>query len=150
PAAAPRFALRLRARDVVRPRWVACRQLPLLAAALYTRVGRAVRRRSHRVRWGNGRGFETTDWSTTMSRSRRISHYPRCFGCGNANDRGLRLDAQWDGEELVARHTAPIDAEGGPGVVHGGYVAALVDETMALAASAFANSPAMTRRIEID
>jgi hypothetical protein len=46
-------------------------------------------------------------------------------------------------------HTPPPDAEGAPGVVHGGYVGALADEMMALAASA-GELPAMTRRIEID
>jgi len=79
-----------------------------------------------------------------------VMHYPRCFGCGTANAGGLKLEAHWDGSELRIEHSAPIDSEGGPGVVHGGYVASLVDEAMALTASAFAGTPAMTRRVELD
>ncbi len=79
-----------------------------------------------------------------------LSHYPRCYGCGVANETGLKLAGEWDGEQCVITHSPPLDAEGGPGVVHGGYVGALVDEAMALVASHVAGSPAMTRRIELD
>ena len=81
--------------------------------------------------------------------TRRLDHYPRCFGCGSANSRGLGLDVRWDGRQARAVHTPPDDAEGAPGVVHGGYIGALADEVMALAASA-GELPAMTRRIEVD
>jgi acyl-coenzyme A thioesterase PaaI-like protein len=82
--------------------------------------------------------------------ARAVSHYPRCFGCGEANPSGLGLRAHWDGSELRAVHTAPLDAEGGPGVVHGGYIGALVDEAMALAATSACDDVPMTRRIELD
>jgi acyl-coenzyme A thioesterase PaaI-like protein len=81
---------------------------------------------------------------------RSVSHYPRCYGCGSTNPKSLALRAEWDGTALVAAYTPPPDAEGGPGVVHGGYVAALVDEALSLAATAVASTPPMTRRIEID
>jgi acyl-coenzyme A thioesterase PaaI-like protein len=81
--------------------------------------------------------------------TRRLGHYARCFGCGGANPRGLELEVHWDGSEAQLTHTPPPDAEGAPGVVHGGYISAIVDEVMALAASA-GEIPAMTRRIEVD
>ncbi|MGP4029251.1 PaaI family thioesterase [Actinomadura sp. 3N407] len=57
---------------------------------------------------------------------------------------------EWDGEEGVIVHVPPQDTEGGPGVVHGGYVGAQVDEAMGLVASEVAGAPAMTRRVELD
>lgn len=86
----------------------------------------------------------------TATSDRLLQHYPRCFGCGSANERGLGLEVRWDGREAVCMHVPPADSEGGPGVVHGGYVGALVDEVMALVASEHAGAPAMTRRIELD
>jgi acyl-coenzyme A thioesterase PaaI-like protein len=82
--------------------------------------------------------------------ARPLQHYPRCFGCGTANQSGLRLTGTWDGREAIVTCVPPTDAEGGPGIVHGGYVAALVDETMALLAAAAAGAPTMTRRVELD
>lgn len=81
---------------------------------------------------------------------RSLSHYPRCYGCGTSNRMTLGLVAEWDGSALLSTYTPPRDAEGGPGVVHGGYIAALVDEALSLAATAVASTPPMTRRIEID
>lgn len=88
------------------------------------------------------------DEPTTQARP--LQHYPRCYGCGTANSSGLRLAGTWDGREAIVTHVSPPDAEGGPGIVHGGYVAALVDETMALLAAEVAGAPTMTRRVELD
>jgi acyl-coenzyme A thioesterase PaaI-like protein len=102
--------------------------------------------------WPSVAGDAVPDSAHRESRStgsRRLDHYPRCFGCGSANARGLGLEVRWDGREARAVHTPPDDAEGAPGVVHGGYIGALADEVMALAASA-GEIPAMTRRIEVD
>jgi acyl-coenzyme A thioesterase PaaI-like protein len=85
-----------------------------------------------------------------MSQSTQLHHYPRCYGCGAANSSGLKLTGEWNGSEGVITHVPPDSAEGGPGVVHGGYVAALADEAMALVASQVSGYPAMTRRIELD
>jgi len=85
-----------------------------------------------------------------MSESARIHHYPRCYGCGDANESGLQLIADWNGEQCIITHLPPAAAEGGPGIVHGGYVGALADEAMALLASHVTGYPAMTRRVELD
>ncbi|HEV2370661.1 MAG TPA: AMP-binding protein [Streptosporangiaceae bacterium] len=82
--------------------------------------------------------------------ARRLDHYPRCMGCGSANERGLGLHVEWTGQEGLCVHTPPAHAEGGPGIAHGGYIAALVDEVTALVAAEFAGEPTMTRRTELD
>jgi acyl-coenzyme A thioesterase PaaI-like protein len=79
-----------------------------------------------------------------------VAHYPRCFGCGTANPRGMRLAVRWDGARAKAEYVPPADAEGGPGVVHGGYLGAIADEVMSLAATNAGEVPAMTRRIVLD
>ena len=81
---------------------------------------------------------------------KRLTHYPGCFGCGEANDAGLQLEVSWDGSAAHAELEPPGRYEGGPGVVHGGFAGMVADEVMALAAFEVAGRPAMTRRVEID
>jgi hypothetical protein len=49
----------------------------------------------------------------------------------------------------VLDHIPPTDVEGGPGIVHGGYLGLLADELMALVACEVAGAPAMTKRLEL-
>ncbi len=52
-----------------------------------------------------------------------------CFVCGIANPFGLQLRFYKSGEEEVtAEYTVPQRFQGYPGVVHGGIVAAMLDE----------------------
>jgi uncharacterized protein (TIGR00369 family) len=61
----------------------------------------------------------------------------RCFGCGPANEHGLRLRFRRVGPgEVEGEYTAPEHQAGAPGVVHGGIQAALLDETLGFAAHA--------------
>jgi len=55
----------------------------------------------------------------------------RCFGCGQANDSGLRLEffLAEDGS-VVCPTTIPKKYEGPPDYVHGGIIATLLDEVM--------------------
>jgi acyl-coenzyme A thioesterase PaaI-like protein len=56
-------------------------------------------------------------------------HQPGCFGCGPANTTGLGLEATVDGPDaVVASYTFADRFVGAPGVVHGGAVAALIDD----------------------
>ena len=58
----------------------------------------------------------------------------RCFGCGQANESGLRLRYRRTGEGSVeAEYTVPEHFRGAEGVVHGGIQATLLDEVMGLA-----------------
>jgi uncharacterized protein (TIGR00369 family) len=74
----------------------------------------------------------------------------RCFGCGEANPSGLRLEflLARDGT-VVCPATIPHQFEGHPGYLHGGIIATLLDETMSKAVRA-RGLTAMTRHLEID
>lgn len=55
-----------------------------------------------------------------------------CFVCGRNNPRGLYVTFYDNGRnEVHATHTIPDVYQGYPGVVHGGIVAALLDEVVA-------------------
>ena len=66
----------------------------------------------------------------------RFSH---CYGCGRSNPHGHHLKSYWDGEETIARFTAPAEFSGGvPDHVYGGMVASLLDCHGTASAAAFA------------
>jgi len=54
-----------------------------------------------------------------------------CFVCGQQNPVGLRLDFYEDSKTgwVRAEFSLPAEYQGYPGVVHGGIVAAILDET---------------------
>lgn len=56
--------------------------------------------------------------------------YPNCFGCGDENPYGLRLDMKIEGDELRADFTPAPHHQGWPGTVHGGVISALLYEVM--------------------
>jgi acyl-coenzyme A thioesterase PaaI-like protein len=57
-----------------------------------------------------------------------------CFVCGLANQFGLQLRFHITGPgEVTSIHTVPEQYQGFPGVVHGGIVAAMLDEVCARA-----------------
>jgi len=57
-----------------------------------------------------------------------------CFGCAPANRAGLRLRFREAAGELVSAVSLGAEYESHPGVIHGGIVATVLDETMARAA----------------
>lgn len=61
---------------------------------------------------------------------------------------GLNFDWTWEGKRLEAEYSVPERYQGAPGMVHGGLVAALLDEACAQVAR-LAVSPAVTSRLEI-
>jgi uncharacterized protein (TIGR00369 family) len=74
----------------------------------------------------------------------------RCFGCGQANPSGLRLEFLLaDDGSVVSLPAIPDTFEGPRGFLHGGIVATLLDEAMSksLRAKGFT---AMTRHIEVE
>ncbi|MGA2350749.1 MAG: PaaI family thioesterase [Terracidiphilus sp.] len=74
----------------------------------------------------------------------------RCFGCGAANDNGLRLEflLAEDGS-VVCLPTIPETFEGPPGYVHGGVIATLLDESMSKSVRA-RGVTAVTGQMEIN
>lgn len=71
-----------------------------------------------------------------------------CYGCGEENPRGLRLRFELSDGVAKARFTGHVDHQGYPGHLHGGVVAALLDEAMGWAAYA-QGLFAMTARMSI-
>lgn len=57
---------------------------------------------------------------------------PRCFGCGKDNPRGLQLGplVHVENDEVVIRTRVAEEFAGFVDVVHGGVVAAILDEAM--------------------
>ncbi|WP_437792238.1 PaaI family thioesterase [Sorangium sp. So ce693] len=57
----------------------------------------------------------------------RYSPRGRCFGCGPANDRGLRLKSRVEGDAVVCDFTPEPHHEAFPGMLNGGIIGALLD-----------------------
>jgi uncharacterized protein (TIGR00369 family) len=56
----------------------------------------------------------------------------KCFGCGGANDGGMKLTFTQDnvGRRIVGRFVLGSRYQGGGGMGHGGIIATLLDEAM--------------------
>jgi acyl-coenzyme A thioesterase PaaI-like protein len=102
-------------------------------------------------------GFSDTTRHTPLSMDgnptidERANH---CFGCGPANPQGLHLTFTTDisnPESITATCHFQLDRmhEGPPGHIHGGIVAALLDEAMSKLNRPL-NVLAMTRHMEVD
>jgi acyl-coenzyme A thioesterase PaaI-like protein len=70
-----------------------------------------------------------------------------CFGCGQSNPAGLKLNFRWDGKTAQAEFTPSKIYQGWPGMVHGGIIICLLDEAMAYAAR-FAGTDCVTAKIQ--
>ena len=74
----------------------------------------------------------------------------QCFGCGQANPVGLRLEFSKSAEGAVAVDTVVSNSyEGPPGCLHGGIIATLLDEAMSKANRA-RGITAMTRQMRVE
>ncbi len=71
-----------------------------------------------------------------------------CFGCGDRNPEGLRIDFEIEGRRVTGRFRPRETHQGWPGVAHGGVAAAVLDEAMGWAMYA-AGAWAMTARMEV-
>ena len=56
-----------------------------------------------------------------------------CFGCGQNNPIGLKLNFQWDGKTAKTEFTPNEFHQAWPGIVHGGIITSMLDEAMAYA-----------------
>jgi acyl-coenzyme A thioesterase PaaI-like protein len=63
----------------------------------------------------------------TDSLQERYAPQNRCFGCGPANDKGLRIRSRVEGEKIVADWMPQKHHEAFPGVVNGGIIGTLFD-----------------------
>jgi acyl-coenzyme A thioesterase PaaI-like protein len=65
--------------------------------------------------------------SDRVSVQERYAPQNRCFGCGPANAKGLRIRSFEDGDGLRAEWSAEPHHEAWPGALNGGIVGALLD-----------------------
>jgi uncharacterized protein (TIGR00369 family) len=65
--------------------------------------------------------------SDEPSLQERYAPHNACFGCGPANEQGLRLRSLVTGDEVVAEWTPSPHHEAFPGVLNGGIIGALLD-----------------------
>jgi len=72
----------------------------------------------------------------------------KCFGCGEENRLGLRLNIRTIGERTECDFTPIIEFQGPPGITHSGVVAAVLDEVMSQLIYAQLQL-AVTRKIEV-
>ena len=66
-----------------------------------------------------------------MSKNKQ-SNSEMCFVCGRGNPVGLYMEFYDDGAlEVVSEYSVPAHYQGYPGIVHGGVLAAMLDEVVA-------------------
>jgi uncharacterized protein (TIGR00369 family) len=75
----------------------------------------------------------------------------RCFGCGGANDEGMKLTFVQDNQarRIVGRFVLGPRYQGGSGMGHGGIIATLLDEAMGKV-SRFRNVRAVTAELTVE
>lgn len=72
----------------------------------------------------------------------------KCFGCGEENRLGLRLNVRLADNQTVCEFTPTADFQGPPGITHSGVVAAVLDEVMSQLIFARLQL-AVTRKMEV-
>src|SRR5437762_13318303 len=65
--------------------------------------------------------------ATTPSLQQRFAPHSRCFGCGPANEHGLRIESRPADDGLVASWSPAGHHEAFDGVLNGGIIGALMD-----------------------
>ena len=65
--------------------------------------------------------------SDELSLQRRYAPHGICFGCGPANDAGLRIDSYVRGDEVRCNWTPAEHHQAFPGMLNGGIIGSLLD-----------------------
>lgn len=65
--------------------------------------------------------------SEIQSLQDRYAPQNRCFGCGPANEKGLRIKSRVEGDEVVAEFVPEEHHQAFGGVLNGGIIGALLD-----------------------
>jgi len=79
----------------------------------------------------------------------KIVHVKNCFGCSPDNLGGLKVRFKVKDKSLVGEFDSNRNHEGPPGVIHGGVIAAIIDESFATFAVSILKIDARTIRAEI-
>ena len=69
----------------------------------------------------------TTPDAPTVALQDQFAPDSICFGCGPANDKGLRIKSRVEGDRVVADFTPEPHHHAFPGVLNGGIIGALLD-----------------------
>lgn len=77
-------------------------------------------------------------------------HNPRCIGCGEANPVSLGFAISFGADGMVGSLRFGDEHEGGVGLVHGGMLAAALDEALGRASCVLRRAHCVTARLEID
>jgi acyl-coenzyme A thioesterase PaaI-like protein len=72
-------------------------------------------------------GLEPTTPAGPLCLQERYAPHHTCFGCGPANDRGLKIRSFAHGDRVVAEWRAGAHHEAFPGVLNGGIIGTLLD-----------------------
>lgn len=74
-----------------------------------------------------------------------------CFGCGDANVRGMHLafDKDEERQRIVGRFRLGAEYQGASGFIHGGIIALVLDEVMSKA-SRFSKVRAVTAELNVE
>jgi uncharacterized protein (TIGR00369 family) len=74
-----------------------------------------------------------------------------CFGCGGANQYGMRLAFESDAEtgRIRGRFRLGKDFQGGSGFIHGGIIATVLDEAMGKV-NRFREARAVTAELDVE
>jgi acyl-coenzyme A thioesterase PaaI-like protein len=81
--------------------------------------------------------------------SRPDDAFRACFGCGPAHPSGLQVRCFATDDGVASPIVVPRVYEGPPGAVHGGIVAAYLDEVLGGAAARAAGKPAVTGELTV-
>ena len=73
-----------------------------------------------------------------------------CFGCGQANDHGLKMRFSTDGRAMYSFLMVPGHLAGWSNLVHGGVSATILDEIMSRAVLFLTRSVGVTRSMSIE
>lgn len=76
-------------------------------------------------------------------------HLASCFGCGPRNPTRLGVEPTFEGDKVIAELMFHPRFEGGPGLVHGGAIAAFFDDLIGFVSMAH-QRPAVTAKLEVN
>ncbi|NCN10135.1 MAG: PaaI family thioesterase [Leptospira sp.] len=76
--------------------------------------------------------------------------YKKCFGCGGANEIGLKMEFESNQKEIRSFTHIPEHLAGWSNLAHGGVLATILDETMAWAAIYLERSYILTKKISVE
>ncbi|MCC5815329.1 MAG: PaaI family thioesterase [Leptospira sp.] len=76
--------------------------------------------------------------------------HKKCFGCGPANDIGLKLEFKSNQEVVKTETVIPARLAGWANLTHGGITATVLDETMAWTVIYFKRCFMLTKSMKVD